>query len=165
MNQTVQDAINEQIKMELTASQSYLAMSAYCEAINLPGFAHWLRIQSEEERAHALKLYDFLHDRGGRVVLQALPQPEAEFDSVLDVFQTTLEHERKVTASIYRIYELAQKESDPPTQVLMQWFINEQVEEEKNATTIIEQLKLVGGEGVGLYVMDRQLAVRTGEAG
>ncbi|MCU0495439.1 MAG: ferritin [Chloroflexaceae bacterium] len=163
MNQTIQDAINEQIKLELMASHAYLAMSIYCEEANLPGCAHWMRLQSEEERAHALKLIDFMNDRGARVILQGLPQPQIEFESPLDVFTKTLEHERKVTASIHRIYQLSQKEYDPSTQVLMQWYINEQVEEEKNASDVIAMLQMAGGSGVGLLMVDRELAGRTGE--
>lgn len=165
MNETIQQALNEQLKLELTASHAYLAMSAYAEARNLSGCASWMRVQSEEERAHALKIFDFIHDRDGQARLAALPEPGADFPSILAMFEAALAHERKVTASINRIYSLAVQESDYPTQVLFQWFINEQVEEEKQLTQILDQLKLVGAEGLGLYLIDRELAGRqTGAA-
>lgn len=160
MNETIQQALNEQLKLELTASHAYLAMAAYAESRNLGGCAHWMRLQSEEERTHALKIFDFVHDRGGQALLAALPEPAASFSSVLEMFGAALAHERKVTASINTIYGLAVRENDYPTQVLFQWFISEQVEEEKQLNQIIDQLKLVGAEGLGLYLVDRELAGR-----
>jgi ferritin len=160
LSKKVQDAINEQIKDELYSGYLYLAMSAYFEAQNLPGFAHWMRMQAEEEQEHALKFFDFLNDRGGRVVLQAIDQPPAEFESPLAVFERTLEHEQKVTGLINQLYELALGENDYPTQVMLQWFIDEQVEEEKNATEIVETLRLAGDKGQALIMMDRALASR-----
>lgn len=164
MNETIQQALNEQLKLELTASHAYLAMSAYAESRSLAGCAHWMRAQSEEERLHALKIFDFIHDRDGQARLAALPEPAGSFGSVLEMFEAALAHERKVTASINRIYSLAVQENDYPTQVLFQWFINEQVEEEKQLTQIIDQLRLVGAEGVGLFMIDRELAGRQAEA-
>ncbi|MCG8352142.1 MAG: ferritin [Chloroflexales bacterium] len=161
LSQKLQDAINIQISHEMNASYLYLSMAAYCDSLNLSGFANWLRVQSEEERMHAMKFFDFLHDRDGRVFLQSIAQPPAEFETVMDVFEQTLEHERKVTSWINELYALAVAEQDYPTQVLLQWFINEQVEEEKNATLILEQLNLVGAEGVGLFMIDRELAGRS----
>lgn len=163
MNETIQQALNEQLRLELTASHAYLAMAAWAEARNLSGCAHWMRAQSEEERGHALKIFDFIHDRDGQARLGALPEPGSSFGTVLEMFEAALEHERKVTASINRIYSLALQESDYPTQVLFQWYINEQVEEEKQLTQIIDQLRLVGAEGVGLYMIDRELAGRRPE--
>jgi ferritin len=161
LSQKLQDAINAQINHEMNASYLYLSMAAYCESLNLSGFANWLRVQSEEERMHAMKFFNFLHDRDGRVILQSIAQPPAEFETVMDVFEQTLEHERKVTGWINDLYTLAVAEQDYPTQVLLQWFINEQVEEEKNATLILEQLTMVGAEGVGLFMIDRELAGRS----
>src|SRR3954471_6764673 len=154
LNKTVQDAINEQIKHEFFSAYLYLSMAAYCETANLPGAAHWMRLQSQEEWGHALKLFDFVQDRGGRVVLQAIAQPPVEFESPLDVFQQALDHERKVSALINKLYEVALKEGDYPTQAFLQWFITEQVEEEKNADQIVEQLKLAGGQGAALLMLD-----------
>jgi ferritin len=160
LSKKVQDAINEQIKNELYSGYLYLAMSAYFEAKNLPGFAHWMRMQAEEEQEHALKFFDFLNDRGARVVLQAIDQPPVEWESPLAIFEHTLEHEQKVTGLINQLYELALEENDYPTQVMLQWFIDEQVEEEKNATEIVETLRLAGDTGQALIMMDRALARR-----
>jgi len=160
INKTVETAINEQIKHELYSAYLYLSMSAYCEASNLPGAAHWMRTQAAEEQGHAMKFYGYVTEQGGRVVLQALAQPPSEFASPLDLFQQVLEHERKVTALITRLYETALQEKDYATQGLLQWYIKEQVEEEKNATAIVEQMKMVGTTGTALYMLDRQLAAR-----
>jgi ferritin len=163
LNKTVQDAINEQVKHEFFSAYLYLSMAAYCEAANLPGAAHWMRMQSQEEWGHALNFFDFVNDRSGRVVLQALAQPPVEFQSLLDVFQQALEHERKVSAQITKLYEVALKEGDYATQAFLQWFINEQVEEEKNADQIVQQLKLAGGQGAALLMLDNVLAARQPE--
>ena len=162
ISQSVQNAINDQIKHEFFSSYLYLSMSAYFETLSLPGFASWMRVQSQEEHAHAMKFFDFVNDRDGTVELQAIDQPPGEFQSPLDVFEQALTHERKVTALIHRLYELALKESDYATQTLLQWFITEQVEEEKNATQIVEQLKMTGGEPSSLLLLDRELAGRGG---
>ena len=160
LNKTVQDAINEQIKQEFYSAYLYLAMSAHCETINLPGFAHWMRVQYQEELAHALKFFDFVNDREGSVELQAIEQPPGEFQSPLDIFQRSLEHERRISGLIHQLYELAVKENDYPTQVLLQWFIAEQVEEEKSASRVVEQLKLIGNDGAALLLLDRELGAR-----
>ena len=157
---TIQSAINSQIKHEFFSSYLYLSMSAYFETLSLPGFASWMRMQSQEEHEHAMKFFDFLNDRGGSVELQALDQPAGEFQSPLDVFEQALDHERKITALINRLYEVASKESDYATQTLLQWFVTEQVEEEKNAGQIVEQLKMTGGEPSALLLLDRELAGR-----
>nr|MBC7245557.1 ferritin [Chloroflexota bacterium] len=160
LNKKLQEAMNEQIKNELYSGYLYLSMSAYFEANNLPGFAHWMRLQAAEEQAHALKFFDFIVDRGGRVVLQTIDQPPVEFKSPLAVFENTLEHEQKVTALINKLYELAIAEKDYPAQVMLQWFINEQVEEEKNASQIVETLKMAGEKGQALLMLDHQLGER-----
>jgi ferritin len=160
LSTAVHDAINEQIKNELYSAYLYLSMSAYCESINLPGFAHWMRRQYEEEVTHALKFFDYLTERGDRVMLKAIDQPPADFKSPLAMFQQTLEHEQKVTALINGIYAQAVKENDYATQVELQWFIKEQVEEEKSASAVVEQLKLIGEHGPSLIMMDRQLGSR-----
>jgi ferritin len=160
LSKTVQSALNDQIKHEFFASHLYLAMSGYFETINLPGFARWMRKQSEEEREHAMKFFDYINDREGSVELQAIDQPPGEFQSALDVFQQALEHERRVSGLIHRIYELAVRENDYPTQSFLQWFIDEQVEEEKNASHIVEQIKLTGGNTAALLMLDRELANR-----
>jgi ferritin len=160
ISQAMQESINEQIKHEFYSSYLYLAMSAYFETINLPGFAKWMLAQSAEEREHAMKFYDYLNDRGGAVELRAIDQPPGEFQSPLDVFQQTLEHERKVTALIHQLYAQALQENDYATQARLQWFITEQVEEEKNASQVIEQIKMTGGQTAALFVLDRELGAR-----
>ena len=165
LSRKLEDAINKHINAELYSAYLYLSMSAFCEGINMGGFAHWMRVQHQEETSHALKLFDFVNDRDGRVELQAIQQPPTEFQSLLDVMEGTLEHERKVTSMINRLYELAVEESDYPAQVLLQWFISEQVEEEKAAGDIVEQLKLVDDDGAGLLILDARLAERAAEGG
>jgi ferritin len=160
LNETIQNAINEQIKNELYSAYLYLSMSAYCESINLPGLANWMRMQEQEEKIHAMKFYDFIHERGGRVVLQAIDQPQVEFQSPLDVFEKTLEHEQKVTAMINDLYALAVQEKDYASQIFLQWFITEQVEEEDSASQIIETLKMVGDSRQGLLMLNRELSGR-----
>jgi len=164
LKKAVEEALNKQINAELYSAYLYLAMSAYCESVNLPGFAHWMRLQYQEEIAHAMRLFDYVNDRGGRVILEAIDQPPAEFQSPLEMMKQTLEHERKVTASINRLYELALKENDYATQNHLQWFITEQVEEEKSSADIVEQLKRIGEQSTALLMLDQQLGARAPEA-
>jgi len=163
LSKAMQDAINQQVRNEFSSAYVYLAMSAYCEERNLGGCAHWLRLQAREELGHAMKLFEYIHDRGGQVALGPIEQPPAKFKSALEVFQRALEHERKLSGTIHRLYELAVKEGDYATQAMLQWFVTEQVEEEKAAVQIMEQLKLVGEEGPALLMVDRQLAARSPE--
>ena len=160
LSKSLQEALNDQINKELYSAYFYLGMSAWCESQNLPGAAHWLSAQAGEEQGHALKLFGFVNDRSGKVTLQAIAQPPQEFTSLLDLFEQVLEHEKKVTSLINGLYKAAIAESDYPSQVMLQWFINEQVEEEKNATAIVETLKTVGTQGASLFMVDRQLAAR-----
>jgi ferritin len=159
----MQDAINEQIKNELYSSYLYLAMSAHFEACNLPGFAKWLRMQANEELEHALKFYDFVLERGGEVSLKALDQPPAAWKSSLAAFEEVYAHEQKVTALIHGLYETALAEKDYPAQIMLQWYITEQVEEEKNASEIVEQLKLIDAHGTAVLMLDHRLGKRGGE--
>jgi ferritin len=163
LNPTVQQALNDQVQKELHSAYIYLSMAAYFEAENLPGAAHWMRNQAGEEQEHAMKIFDFIQDRGGRVTLQAIDAPPATFSSPLAVFQAAYAHEQKVTQSIHDLYALAVQEADYPTQVMLQWFIDEQVEEEKNASAIMAQLQMVGDSPAALFMIDRQLAARAGE--
>jgi ferritin len=160
LSKTMQDAINDHLNQEFYASYLYLSMAAYCESINLPGFAHWMRIQSQEEYSHAMKLFDFINDREGRVVLHPIAQPTIEFNSALDVMRQTLEHERHVSRLINQLYDTAVREEDYATQVRLQWFISEQVEEEKAASGLVEHLKLIGNQGDALLMLDREMGSR-----
>jgi len=161
INQTVQNAINEQIKNELYSAYLYLAMGAYFEALNLPGFAHWMKLQAAEEQGHAMRFFDYIFERGGRVQLKAIDQPPFEWKSPLDAFEQVLEHEQKVTRLIHDLYALAVKENDYATQTMLHWFIDEQVEEEANALKIVEQLKMIDGHSTALLMLDHRLGERS----
>lgn len=160
LSKTIQDAINGQINKELYSSYLYLSMAAHYAESNLSGFAAWMRVQSSEEYAHAMKFYGYVIERNGHVELEAIEKPLSKFKSPVDVFKQVLEHEQKVTGMINRIYELAAKEKDYPTQIMLEWFITEQLEEEKSAGDIFEELKMIGESSVSLIMMDRQLAAR-----
>lgn len=162
---SVQDAMNGQIRNELYSAYQYLAMSAYCESVNLPGFAHWMRMQSREELEHAMKFYDFVLDRGGKVSLQAIDRPSDEFSSPLDVFEQSLAQERRVTSQIHDLYALAQQEKDYASIPLLQWFVTEQIEEEKNAGQVVDTLKMIGDSRDALFLLDRELGQRQEEEG
>lgn len=161
LSQKIQDALNAQINLELSSSYHYLAMAAHFESVSLPGMANWMKVQSEEERLHAMKLFDHMCDRNGTVVLQPIEEPRRDFDAPLSVFQAALDNERKVTQAINSLYALAQQESDYPSQVLLQWFITEQVEEEKTAQQAIDQLKMAGKDPSALLMLDQQFGART----
>ena len=164
LSQGIQDAINDQIHHEFHSAYVYLSMSAYLEAASFTGFANWMRIQAKEEVNHAMRLFDYVNDRNGRVVLKALEQPPANFKSVLAVFEDALQHEMKVTRLIHSLYELAKKENDYATQVALQWFINEQVEEEATAGKVVDRLKIAGDDGAALLMLDNELGSRQAEA-
>jgi ferritin len=163
LGKKLEDAINEQINKELYSGYLYLSMSAYCEAENLPGFAKWMRAQAQEEVGHAMRLFDYVNARGGRVVLKAIEMPTPVWKSPLGMFEQVLDHERKVSGMINRIYELALVEKDYATQMELQWFITEQVEEEQNAGQVVAQLKRAEEHPMGLPMLDRQLGERETE--
>ncbi|NNE33822.1 MAG: ferritin [Rhodothermales bacterium] len=167
MKKTIIEAINDQIQAEIVSAYVYLGMSARLETMRLPGFAAWLRIQWEEEIAHAMKLFDFMIQRDAEVELRPIEQPKLKFKSPLEAFEMVLDHERYITDRIHKLYALAVKENDYPLQTLLQWFIDEQVEEEDNARAVIDSLKLAGEAGPGLYMLDREMGARqdTGTAG
>ncbi len=153
-------AINKQVAREMYSSYLYRAMSLWSKAQGLPGFAAWLRMQAAEEMEHAEKFISYLEDQGAVVKLEALDAPPAAFKSPLAVFEETLKHEKQVTAWICELMKLAKAEGDYATEIALQWFITEQVEEEANATEILDLLKKVGNEGRGLYLVDHQLGKR-----
>jgi len=160
MNKKINKALNEQIHSEMNASYLYLSMSAFCEALNFSGFAHWMRKQSEEEYSHAMKLFDYVHTRGGQVTLQGIEEPEGNFKTPAKMFASALKHEKAMTESIHDLYQQATKEQDHPTEVELQWFIAEQVEEEKTASQILNQVEMLGDNPVALLMLDRQLGQR-----
>ncbi len=164
ISQSLTDALNEQLKQELYSSYLYLAMSAYCDNENLPGFAHWLRLQAEEEREHGMKFYDFILDRDRKVELLALPQPPSSFGTPVNLFEQVLAHEQEVTSLISQLYRKAGAEQDHATQIFLEWFISEQVEEEKTASQILETLRMAGDNKVALLMIDRELGARSATA-
>ena len=165
ISDTLTAEINEQIKYELYSAYMYLAMSADCSDRNLTGFAHWLSQQAEEEVAHAMRFYRFLLDRGARVELQAIDQPPASFGSPLEIMEKSLDHERFVTGRINGLYKLSVEEGDYAAQVLLQWFVTEQVEEEASIDEIVQRMKIFGAEGSALLMLDTQLGSRAPEDG
>src|SRR5215216_2472199 len=165
IGKSMQDAINEQINKEFFSSYLYLSMAAFFEDKNLMGFAHWMRLQADEEREHAMKFYNFILDAGGRVLLEAIEAPATEWKSNLEVAEQVAEHEAKVTVSIHKLYELALKEKDYAAQVMLQWFISEQVEEEKNAAELVAKLRLIEERGTAVLMLDHRLSKRGGDEG
>jgi len=163
LSQTIQDAMNNQIRDEFFAAHLYLSMAAYFEDINLSGCAKWMAVQSEEEREHAMRFFNYINERGGRVKLQAIAEPVTEFSSPLEVFQKALEHEKRVTASINAIYDLAVKENDYASQVMLNWFVDEQVEEERNASDVVALFERAGSSQHVWLMIDRQLGERKDE--
>ena len=160
MNTTVLNAINEQINSEFEASYTYLARASFCEQQRFSGAARWLRSQSDEERLHGLKLFDFVLARDGAVELKTIEKPKGKFDSLSEVFEQALAHEQRVTQQINSLYELCFKEKAFAEMTELQWFLTEQVEEEKTARDIVAKFKLVGKDPSGLLDMDRELASR-----
>ena len=160
INESMQKAINEQINKEFFSAYLYLSMAAWFEGQNLPGFAKWMRIQADEEQEHGMKFFEHLLERGGTVKLAAIEAPQTSWKSNLEVFKQVQEHEALVTASINALYELALKEKDYPAQVMLQWFISEQVEEEKNAADILHQLGLIDAHGTPVLMLDHALGKR-----
>lgn len=156
----IQDAFNDQLNAEAYSAYLYLSMSAYFESMNLKGFANWMRCQAQEEMIHAMKFYSFLHDRGGRVVLSAIEDPPVNWDSPLGAFEDAYGHEQKVTGLINNLVDLAMQERDHSAGAFLQWFVTEQVEEEASADAVVQRLKLAGGQGAALFMIDAELATR-----
>ncbi|MFW6276718.1 MAG: ferritin [Bacteroidota bacterium] len=160
IKEIIQEAINRQIVREMYSSNLYLAMAAYYASINLNGFANWMHVQAEEETQHALKFYDYLIDRGCQVKIGRIEAPPSQWDSPLHAFQNALEHEQKVTQWIYELADLAIDERDHATSSLLQWFIDEQVEEEATTGEMVDRLKLAGDSKGGLFMLDNELKQR-----
>jgi ferritin len=163
LSQSVQQMLNQQIAKELHASNLYLAMSGHFAEANLMGMANWMRMQSDEERGHALRFFDYVIDRAGQVEVGAVDQPPAEYGSPVEIFNQALEHERKVTASINAIYAQAVQDGDYATQVFLQWFITEQVEEEASATAMVERLTMAGDNRAALLILDAEMMGRSAD--
>lgn len=160
MNEKVQGAFNDQINEELYSSYIYLAMAAHFESMNLDGFASWMRQQAQEEVDHAMRFFDHISRRGGRVVLKAIGEPPVDYGTPLNAFEKALAHEQHITGRIHQLYKLATDEGDYPAQMELQWFIDEQVEEEENTGRMVEQLKMAGDNKGALLMLDRELGKR-----
>jgi ferritin len=160
LSDKMEAAINQQINAEMYSSYLYLSMATYFESISLGGFSNWMRQQAQEEMFHGMKMFDFVCDRGGRVTLKAIDEPPSEWSSVLDVIKNVLAHEQKVTGLINNLVNLALDERDHATNIFLQWFVSEQVEEEDTAGGLVDKLKLIGSDANGLFMLDTELATR-----
>jgi ferritin len=160
INKKMEDAINGQINAEFYSAYLYLQMAAYFKSLNLPGFANWMTVQTQEEVTHAMKFYDYLISRGGKVKLVSVDGPATNWESPLAVFEASYKHEQKVTGLINALMDLAMQEKDHAASMFLQWFVNEQVEEEANADAISQQLRLAAGNSSALLMIDRELATR-----
>ncbi|MEW6532910.1 MAG: ferritin [Thermodesulfobacteriota bacterium] len=157
----IQEAFNKQLNAELYSSYLYLSMAAYFQSVNLLGFANWMRCQAQEELLHAMKFYTFILDRGGKVTLTAVEAPPVKWNSPLQPFEDAYAHEQKVTRLINGLVDLALQERDHAANAFLQWFVTEQVEEEASADGVVQQLKLAGDQGGGLFMIDKELGLRT----
>ncbi len=160
LTKKMHEALNRQVNREMYSAYLYLSMAAFSEHIGLKGFAHWFEAQAREEMEHAMRFYRYLLDQGAKITLETIEKPPADFASALDMFEKTLEHEKAVTKMITDLTELAMAEKDHATQVFLQWFVTEQVEEEAHATEILGKIKFVGDHPNGLFMIDRELAAR-----
>lgn len=165
MHEKMRRGLNEQVTHELQAFYTYLAMSSWFEAENLPGFADWMRAQADEEKGHAERIIRHMHDRNERVELDALERPPHDFDDAEEVMRAALEHEREVTAQIHDLVEVADEVDDPAAESMLEWFVDEQVEEERTFTVLVGQLERAGDSGAGLMLMDDRLGRRGGDEG
>ena len=161
LNKKIEEALNAQINAEMWSAYLYLSMAAFCHTNGNPGMGHWFEVQFQEEQDHAKILFNYVIQRNGKVDLKAIKEVPTTWESVLDVFESTLKHEQTVTALINNLFALTTQENDYATQSMLKWFIDEQVEEEENATNIIDNLKMIKDNGYGLYMLDKELAART----
>jgi ferritin len=160
INKKMEEALNGQVNAEMYSAYLYLSMESYFRSLNLNGFANWMRVQTQEEMMHAMKIYDFINERGGRVILKAIKGPPTKWESPLVVFKAVYAHEQKVTGLINKLVDLAVKEKDHATNTFLQWFVNEQVEEESSADGIVQQLKMMKNTPGGMFMFDRELGQR-----
>jgi ferritin len=156
----IQEALNDQIRAELHSAYVYLAMSAHFAESNFDGFAHWMRLQAQEELQHAMKLYDYVLERGGHVDLRGVDAPGSDFGSPLQIFETALKHERMITGMIHDMFRLARQEGDYATEHMLQWFIEEQVEEEDSASRAVDQLRMAADSPPALLMLDQRFGAR-----
>lgn len=160
LNKKLELELNKQVNAEFYSAYLYLSMSAFLATKNLSGFSNWMKVQFKEEQFHALKLYQYILDRGGMVELETIEKPKTEWKDILDVFEEVLAHEEKVTSLINNLVDVAMQEKDHATVNMLQWFVAEQVEEEANVSEFLDQLKLIEGKGSGLFMLDREAKQR-----
>ena len=160
LNKKLELELNKQVNAEFYSAYLYLSMSAFLASKNLSGFSNWMKVQFEEEQFHALKLYQYILDRGGKIELEKIEKPKTEWANIINVFEEVLAHEEKITSLINNLVDLAIQEKDHATVNMLQWFVEEQVEEEANASDLLGQLKLIQGKGSGLYMIDKELKQR-----
>ena len=160
VSKKMEDALNEQVNAELYSAYLYLSMESYFKSKNLNGFANWMRVQTQEEMTHVMKIYDFIDERGGRITLKAIEGPPTEWDAPLAVFEAVYEHEQMVTGLVNDLVNLAIAEKDHATNSFLQWFVNEQVEEESSADQVVQQLKMMENAPGGIFMFDRELGQR-----
>lgn len=160
LNKKVEQELNKQINAELWSAYLYLSMSAYFESQNLPGFANWMRVQYQEEVSHAMKFFDYINERGGRVNLMPIAEVKTDWKDAIDIFKETLAHEQKVTGMINDLVDLAIVEKDHASNNMLQWYVDEQVEEEANADALLQQLKMLNNNQQGLLMLDKELQSR-----
>jgi ferritin len=160
ISKKMEEALNKQINAELYSAYLYFSMAADFETKNLPGFAHWMYMQAQEEKGHAIRIYNYINEQQGKVILGAIEAPQTDWVSPLDVFEASYKHERHVTALIHDLVALADEEKDYATHIFLQWFVTEQVEEEASASTVVDKLKMIGDSPQGLFMLDRELAQR-----
>jgi len=156
----IEDAFNKQINEEIFSFYLYLSMAAWFDSVNLKGFAHWMTAQAQEEMFHAMKFYNHIQERGGTVALAAIAEPKKEWTSALNVYEESLEHEKHITACIHDLVELAMAEKDHGAMSMLQWFVDEQVEEEDSFTEVVERLKMIGDHGPSLLMQDKEMGQR-----
>ena len=156
----IEDALNGQLNAEFYSAYLYLSMAGYFESINLKGFSNWMRVQFLEEQFHTMKLYDYIYERGGKVMLRSVEAPPSDWDGAVAVFEATLEHEQKVTGMINELVYLARDEKDNASELFLQWYVNEQVEEEDNVNTVLGQLRLIKDSPQGMFILDKEMAQR-----
>lgn len=161
LNEKLQLELNKQVNEELYSAYLYLSMSAFLSSKNLSGFSNWMKVQFEEEQFHALKLYQYILERGGKVNLETIEKPKESWENILDVFEDVLAHEQKITSLINNLVDVAIQEKDHATVNMLQWFVAEQVEEESSVSDILDQLKLINGKGSGLFMLDREAKTRS----
>jgi ferritin len=160
MNAEMEKALNEQVNAEMYSFYLYLSMSAWADSKGLKGLTNWMRVQAQEEMAHGMKIFDFINERGGKAILKTIEEPPREWQNIINVFEEVLAHERKITASINELYNIAMQVKDHASSTFLHWFVIEQVEEEANVSQILDQLRLIDGQGTGLFLLDREFGQR-----